>query len=385
MTPWHGDYLKSTVELMKQASSTVDVIFLDYQFTWKDILVGILKPSSNIPWKNALGIKHRLQKIKVSEHQSVRLITPFPIIPSFWIGNRILFGWVNRINQFLVLSNLRSFLAHNEIMPDCILTAFNPFMGLGVSRYFPNKPHFYYCYDEIGAAHWLKNHGEYLEKKLIQEVNASIFTSNFLQQKKTSSHQPSHVVTNGVDLKNFKPFAKNCPNTLPLKKVGYLGSIDDRLDVNLLKEVMNSNPSFELHFVGRVVHQEVAEELKSIRQTFLAPPVAIDEVPRVMASLDAGIIPYVKNEFTEAIYPLKINEYLAIGLPVLMTPFALLNEFEGEVKVSGEAVVFKSLLEELLASDSEEKIHKRQKLADQNSWANKSRELLAILKLAENG
>lgn len=47
---------------------------------------------------------------------------------------------------------------------------------------------------------------------------------------------------------------------------------------------------------------------------------------------DMGLIPFVKNEFTKYIYPLKINEYLSLGLAVLTTDFADLSFFEDWVR-----------------------------------------------------
>ena len=49
-----------------------------------------------------------------------------------------------------------------------------------------------------------------------------------------------------------------------------------------------------------------------------------------------GIIPFVKNEQTAAIYPMKINEYLAAGLGVVATDFAPLSEFGEAIHVSTE-------------------------------------------------
>ena len=35
--------------------------------------------------------------------------------------------------------------------------------------------------------------------------------------------------------------------------------------------------------------------------------------------------PFVKNDFTRGVYPLKINEYLAVGLPVVSTRFSVIE------------------------------------------------------------
>ena len=48
--------------------------------------------------------------------------------------------------------------------------------------------------------------------------------------------------------------------------------------------------------------------------------------PSVLRAADAGLIPYARNELTESIFPMKVYEYLAAGLPVLATPLPALAE-----------------------------------------------------------
>ena len=39
----------------------------------------------------------------------------------------------------------------------------------------------------------------------------------------------------------------------------------------------------------------------------------------LMFKFDLGIIPYKVNKFTDCVYPCKLNEYLAMGIPVVST------------------------------------------------------------------
>ena len=40
--------------------------------------------------------------------------------------------------------------------------------------------------------------------------------------------------------------------------------------------------------------------------------------------------PYNVNKFTETVYPSKLNEYLALGLPIVSTNFCEINYFNKE-------------------------------------------------------
>ena len=45
-----------------------------------------------------------------------------------------------------------------------------------------------------------------------------------------------------------------------------------------------------------------------------------DELPAYMRASDVALVPYLRSEHTDSVYPLKLIEYLAAGLPVAATP-----------------------------------------------------------------
>ncbi len=53
---------------------------------------------------------------------------------------------------------------------------------------------------------------------------------------------------------------------------------------------------------------------------------AYDELPAVLRGADAALIPYALNELTASIFPMKVYEYLAAGLPVVATPLPALAD-----------------------------------------------------------
>jgi 3-deoxy-D-arabino-heptulosonate 7-phosphate (DAHP) synthase len=97
------------------------------------------------------------------------------------------------------------------------------------------------------------------------------------------------------------------------KKIGYIGSLDFRVDYDLLETLIQKRSEYEFMFIGRVMDQRNCERLSAYSNVQFLGSKQPEELPVLLSQIDVAIIPFVKNEFTRNIYPLKINEYLAAG------------------------------------------------------------------------
>jgi UDP-galactopyranose mutase len=99
---------------------------------------------------------------------------------------------------------------------------------------------------------------------------------------------------------------------------GYVGVIDERLDLDLLARLAEELPDWTIRMVGPVAKIDpgqlpLAENLEYPGLTAYA------ELPAVMAGFDVALMPFALNEATRSISPTKTLEYLAAGLPVVST------------------------------------------------------------------
>ena len=109
------------------------------------------------------------------------------------------------------------------------------------------------------------------------------------------------------------------------------------------------------------------------------PAVATERMPLVLSEINIGIIPYVCNNLTAAIHPLKVNEYLAMGLPVVMTPFASMGEADDVVYTARGPKSFIHCLELALLEDDEALQQKRIAIAREADWEKRAEQLLDII------
>ncbi|NRB60272.1 MAG: glycosyltransferase [Winogradskyella sp.] len=365
-TTWEGEYTKSTVQLLSLLAFHNNVLFIEYPRTVKDLINGI-RGKINIPVKRMLGLEKRVQTIEADTGAMVKHMVMPPVLPTNSIKNEGLLNLFYRWNTKMYRRQIRKIQKKFNLKDSIILTAFNPVYGLAMIGELDEHKNIYYCYDGMDLD---RNNARTiaLEKEFCKKVDGIITTSEYLNNEKKQYNSNSVVVKNGVDYDLFVPFAKTKVNDTTKKKVGYTGSIDYRFDVDLVEYAVQELPDVTFEFTGGIMNQPVVDRLSKYDNVVFNPAVHASEVPDIVSKFDVGIIPYIKSEINKNIYPLKINEYLAIGVPVIMTEFAVLKDFYGIANVIDTQEEFVKQIKDQIQNDSEALIKKRIEFAKSNSW-----------------
>ena len=195
-----------------------------------------------------------------------------------------------------------------------------------------------------------------------------------MNDEKKQFNKNSVVVKNGVDFDMFVEQAKKDVNKHSKKVIGYTGSLDYRFDIDLIEFAVQKLPEYSFEFTGGILNQKVVERLSNYENVIFHPAVHASEVPELVAKFDIGIIPYLLSEINKNIYPLKINEYLAIGIPVVMTEFAVLKDFENIACVAKSKEEFVDLIKTQVENDNSKKIKERIDFARSNSWESRAKQ-----------
>ena len=106
------------------------------------------------------------------------------------------------------------------------------------------------------------------------------------------------------------------------KIIGFTGSIEYRTDFDLLYKLAKHHHDKILFMIGPVSTDEHRCIDNRYPMLYLPVPENLEELPAYLQYFDCCIIPYKINTLTASIYPLKINEYLAAGKPVVSTNFS---------------------------------------------------------------
>lgn len=356
---WDTPYVKSTIELMTRLAGDFRVVFIDYHYTLKDVLKNPHTPKAQV-----LGRRSRWRKIAL-EKGNIEIFNSLPILPINWIKNKTLFKWGVKLNSFILNWQIKRLVKKHDLDNALMVNAFNPIYGLSTLRSWKSRKSFYYCYDEVAGTSWSGKHGPSYEKEFMKVVDEVIVTSPKLLRVKGQYNSNTHLVPNGVNLDIFKGEQISDQNN----SIGYIGAVDNRLDIELINKLAERFPQCQLDFYGPV---KIDNSLFKASNIHLHGSIDQKLLPAKISEMQVCIIPFVKNELTESIYPLKANEYLAMGKPVVSTNFADLSDFKGKIDLTHNENEFIEAVHARLLEHDLFEIEERKHFAHQNSWQNRA-------------
>jgi glycosyltransferase involved in cell wall biosynthesis len=192
------------------------------------------------------------------------------------------------------------------------------------ARALGGRPLVYYCVDDW--AHSPDYDGARVaaaEARLCQAADVVFATSQALVAEKRRWNRRTHHAPHGVDHAHF---ARALDPGLPLAAevarlrrpvLAVVGLLDWRIDTGLLAALADRRPDWSLALVGPALADLGA--LAARRNVHLLGRVPYARLPTVLKGCDVGLIPFVVDEYTRHIDPVKLREYLSAGLPVVAT------------------------------------------------------------------
>jgi glycosyltransferase involved in cell wall biosynthesis len=99
----------------------------------------------------------------------------------------------------------------------------------------------------------------------------------------------------------------------------------------------------------------------------LVDAVPSNDIPAYVAAFDVGIIPFVVDDLTRGVSPLKMYEYLAAGVPVVATPLPVCDAHP-MVRTASTPEDFAARITEAVEERADEFAADAEAAADAASW-----------------
>ncbi|MEL4073352.1 hypothetical protein WKW50_24840 [Ochrobactrum sp. GPK 3] len=165
------------------------------------------------------------------------------------------------------------------------------------------------------------------EAQVMAKADEVWTSSTVLYDRVNLSPRKMRLIKNGLDaaaVEAIKPIEAN-----PDQKVfGYIGTIGAWFDWDMVIALARAAPNDIVRIIGPIFKAPPKNLPANIE---LLPPCEHALAMEYMGGMDVGLIPFLKNELTASVDPIKYYEYRALGMPVISTAFGeMLNHGSDE-------------------------------------------------------
>lgn len=225
---------------------------------------------------------------------------------------------------------------------------------------------------ELGQ-NWYKKNIEY---RIINLANILTATAASLQQQLSQkTNRKVHLIPNAYDDNLFDGSKYERPKDLPHgTTIGYIGALwGSWFDIDLVVQVAKNYPNYNIVLIGEYLNQFNYIVPSNIYFLNLKPQ---NELPSYLCHFNIGLIPFKTNKLTDGVNPLKVYEYLAMGLPVVSTNLPELsnipNVFIGYDKQDFIEKIDLAMNNHTITEESKNWLNK-------NTWKSRISDLLEII------
>jgi len=330
--------------------------------------------------KNNPEIQKRINIIKNGHPEIVEIqknfwnLFPSKIIES--IGSlkiNFLFDIINRINNQRITNEISIAIRRLDFKNYLIFNDSDMFRSFYLKEFLNPKLYIYYSRDNLIAFDYWKTQGRRIEPILMQKADLVVANSVYLAEMARKYNPKSFYVGQGCEVSNFdKSKITSYPKDIAaIKKpiVGYIGALTSiRLDIQVLVHIAKSLPDISLVLVGPEDEKFKSSELHNLKNVYFLGNKPEKDVPVYVYHFDVTINPQELNETTIGNYPRKIDEYLAMGKPVVATTTLAMSVFNDYTYLCENKYDFVKNILLAIAENSPEKEELREKFAKTHTW-----------------
>ncbi|MDA2921790.1 glycosyltransferase [Patescibacteria group bacterium AH-259-L07] len=196
-----------------------------------------------------------------------------------------------------------------------------------------------------------------------------------------------HWIPNGIDIDHFTANTQYRRSDhvddikgIPRPIVGYVGTIENRVDIDLVRYIASRHKNKSFVFVGPVWKEAAIKKLKSYTNVYFLGRKPYTLVPAYIKQFDLCIIPHKLDAFIKYTYSLKMLEYLIIGKPVISTATYDTARFSDYLYIAKDYNDFSNKIDLSMKSDTIEARKKRIERVKEEDWKLKVEEMMKIIK-----
>lgn len=300
------------------------------------------------------------------------------------IKSRSLFNYLNRINSKRYANQIRKAIAELGFKDYIVFNDSDFYRAFWFKEILKPSSMLYYTRDNMRATNFFKHHGIFFEDALMKKSDAVVANSVYLQKIASNMNPKSFYVGQGCDLSLFnKDLIQSLPDDIKSIKgpiIGYIGALrSTRLDIDTIAYIAKNKPEWSIVLVGPEDQQFIESQLHSISNVYFLGSRTIETLPSYLMAFDVAINPQSLNPLTIGNYPRKIDEYLAMGKPVVATQTETMQVFKEHTYLASNEEEYVMLIDKALNENTEELEKKRIQFAMEHSWENNVERIYEVI------
>jgi len=220
------------------------------------------------------------------------------------------------------IKNLISHVLHEYNIENYVSWYYTP-MALQFTDHLNPETIIYDSMDELSAFRFAPPQLLQLEDELFRKADVVFTGGNSLYEAKKNRHHNIHAMPSSIDKSHFGQartlqHEPEDQKSIGFPRLGFFGVVDERFDIELLREVSAKRPDWQFVIIGPVVKIN-PDDLPQASNIHYLGSKTYSDLPMYIANWDIALILFALNESTEFISPTKTPEYLAAGKPVIST------------------------------------------------------------------
>ncbi|SDY60725.1 Glycosyltransferase, GT2 family [Amycolatopsis xylanica] len=227
---------------------------------------------------------------------------------------------------------------------------------------------------------------EELERGLLGNADVVTYVSNvLLDSEHDHTGDRAHFLDHGVDIDHFRPRTELPEDlaSIPGPRIGFFGALDDFLvDFDLLERIAAELPDASLVLIGDSTH--AMERFDKHPNVYWLGFRSYATIPDYGSGFDVAIMPWLDNEWIQHSNPIKLKEYLALGLPVVSTGFAQLESYTDRVRVATDHGTFVDAIHTSLAEGGLQTPERLRDSVRGFSWRSQAAELMHLAEATDH-
>ena len=373
---WYHSQAHSDFQLFKRIAQTRDVLVVNS--------IGMRMPT---PGRTA-GAAHRIVRKLVSATRLMR--KPVRGLFGFNVMTPLLVPWYGHplgrtINAFVVSAQVRLAGSFAGLSKPIIVATLPT--AIDVVDRIPHRRLVYNRSDKHSA--FAESNEELirvLEERMLTESDLVVYASSALLEEDRPLAEGRQVfLDHGVDLHHFDPDRPmeepDDVRGIPKPRVGFFGGLRDYVvDFDLIRSIARELSWAQVVLVGdKMCSDEEMERMTAFPNLTWLGFRPYEQIPAYGAAFDVAIMPWLDNDWIRRCNPIKLKEYLALGLPVVSIDFPGLARYADVVSVAADRDDFVMRVADALEAGGPGTPESRRAAVADASWDERARVLMAAV------